>query len=175
MRLFLAVEIPEEQKKKLSQELRGLKEDYAQFRWVEPENFHLTLQFFGEFDDAKSITKRVEKAIFECKSSYMFVLNADILINDKILLYIAFKRDKELEDIVEKVQTEFGIPEFKFLPHMTIAKFKVPSKQQYWVLKKRLSEVDFDVEFPVKEIVLLETVHEGKKPIYQKVASFPLQ
>ena len=45
-RLFAGLEIPEAQRERL----RRLRGDLAGARWVEPDNFHLTLRFFGDVD-----------------------------------------------------------------------------------------------------------------------------
>ncbi len=48
MRLFVAVELPEEVRKVLHDGLGPLKRDQPPARWVRPEGMHVTLKFLGE-------------------------------------------------------------------------------------------------------------------------------
>ena len=47
-RLFTALEIPPE----VGQSLAMLRGGLPGARWIEPENYHLTLRFIGDIDDA---------------------------------------------------------------------------------------------------------------------------
>jgi 2'-5' RNA ligase len=48
MRLFIAVDLPEEVREVLRDELGPLKRDQPPARWVRPEGMHITLKFLGE-------------------------------------------------------------------------------------------------------------------------------
>ena len=62
----------------------------------------------------------------------------------------------------------------RFIPHLTIAKAKTPSKQQYLHLKKKLLKFPIDLNFPAKRIHLFESILKGPRPEYKKIAAFPL-
>jgi 2'-5' RNA ligase len=51
MRLFLAVELPENVKEILHRGLGTLKRDQPPARWVRPEGLHVTLKFLGELPE----------------------------------------------------------------------------------------------------------------------------
>ncbi|MGQ3684827.1 MAG: RNA 2',3'-cyclic phosphodiesterase [Candidatus Loosdrechtia sp.] len=53
VRLFVAVEIAEEIRKKLVELQNELKRADAEVGWVAPENFHITLKFIGTVDEEK--------------------------------------------------------------------------------------------------------------------------
>ena len=97
MRLFLAIDLPTASKKKLAEQLEKLMNDYTNFTWVPPENYHITLHFFGEINNVEKIKKKVEEAIFDVESFRLYSLGADLFIKNKILLYIYFKREKKAE------------------------------------------------------------------------------
>jgi 2'-5' RNA ligase len=61
MRLFVAVDLPEEVKGSLDAALEPLRSRLAPARWVRPEGFHLTLAFLGEV--APAFVPAVSKAL----------------------------------------------------------------------------------------------------------------
>ena len=68
-RLFTGLEIPTE----VSQTLSKMRGGLPGARWIDPENYHVTLRFIGDIDDASaheiaSILLRVDREPFELRS-----------------------------------------------------------------------------------------------------------
>lgn len=53
MRLFVALDIPDELRRAVADAVAPLKSIVPQARWARPESWHLTLKFIGEFPEAK--------------------------------------------------------------------------------------------------------------------------
>ncbi|MCX6900530.1 MAG: RNA 2',3'-cyclic phosphodiesterase [Verrucomicrobia bacterium] len=53
MRLFIAVDVSEEVRGAVAEQVTRLRQANADVGWVKPENFHLTLKFLGEAPDAQ--------------------------------------------------------------------------------------------------------------------------
>lgn len=178
MRLFLAIELPEIIKNQISQSITVVRREYPQFNWVPPENYHITIHFFGEIDDDVKIKEGISNVLFDRDRFYLYSNFVDLFINNKIVIYLDFRREKNLEKIAEDITGRFQQPEDihkkKFVPHLTLARYKIPSKQQYFVLKKRLAKLDIDIEFPVDKLVLYQSILTEEKPIYKKLEEFPL-
>ena len=175
MRLFLAIDLPTASKKKLAEQLEKLMNDYTNFTWVPPENYHITLYFFGEISNVEKIKKKVEEAIFDVESFRLYSIGADLFIKNKILLYIYFKREKKAEALESKIKNIFQIKDKKkFIPHLTIGRYKVPSKQQYINLKKKLNQLTITIDFPVNNVYLFQSNLSQGKSIYKKIATFRL-
>lgn len=175
MRLFLAIDLPVNIKKQLDNQLTEIKREYAYFNWVTQENFHITLLFFGETDQVEQIKKKIEEAIFDANSFNLYPLKASLFLKQKIVLYLSFRRQKTLEELVFKVKKAFQIKDMKkFIPHLTIARAKIPGKQQYFTLKKKLNQLPLEIDFPVKNIYLFQSILAGRKPVYKKITTFPL-
>ncbi len=51
MRTFIAIELPEEIKKRLKEIQAVLRKTGCDAKWVEPDNIHLTLKFLGEISE----------------------------------------------------------------------------------------------------------------------------
>ncbi|OGK11810.1 2'-5' RNA ligase [Candidatus Roizmanbacteria bacterium RIFCSPLOWO2_01_FULL_37_12] len=178
MRVFLAIELPLRVKRQLDAQISTLKKEYAVFNWVAKENFHITLIFFGEIrrgPELDKIKQKVEEASYDVNVFRLYSFGADLFLNSKIVLHINFKREKTLEELVSKIKNNLQIEDQKkFVPHLTIARYRVPSKQQYFHLKKKLQKLSIDIDLSVTKIHLFQSILEEQKPIYKKLASFPL-
>ncbi len=177
MRLFLAIEIPDEIKKQITKELAMLKNQYRDFKWIPEDNFHITVHFFGETDRCEEIKKRLSEILFDEESFSLYSSGIDLFIKGKITIYLDFLREKKLEKIEKDIRVVYGggdIKEVKFIPHLTLARCRVPSKQQYFVLKKRLQKIKTDVEFAVDKLSLFQSILNKERPEYKKLAEFPL-
>jgi len=177
MRLFLAIELPAKVQQKIGNYLKELRKNYPDFNWVVPENYHVTLYFFGETEKKEEIIKRIKKNIFDQESFHLYSGYLDLFMRKKIIIFLNFLREKKLEKLVKKINEEFYFDfsqQKKYLPHLTLARCRVPSKQQYFLLKKRLRKINIVADFPVKKITLFQSILSGKKPVYKKVHVFDL-
>lgn len=157
-----------------------LRRDYPSFAWVPPENLHVPLYFIGEVDESEvsDIQKQIEDELYDVPVTHLYSFGAEIYINKSITIFMTFQRAKHLEMISKRIMGLFAsdtqIKKFDFEPLVTLAKYKIPSKQQYLLLKKKLNRLRIDVEFPVKEIQLYESITRSKHPLYKKVGSVKL-
>lgn len=179
MRIFLAIDIPDTVKKKLDDQLSELKKDQPFLNWIPSKNYHITLQFYGEVDNVEKIKKRIENSVYDIPSFYMYSKGASLFIHHKIVLYIDFQRQKTLEELVSRIKPDADTPyhysqQYKYVPHLTIARYKIPSKQQYFHLKKKLEQLDIDVEFPVNKVTLYQSILQTQAPLYKKIDEFSL-
>ncbi|MBI4004645.1 RNA 2',3'-cyclic phosphodiesterase [Candidatus Roizmanbacteria bacterium] len=175
MRLFLAINLPEKVKRSLDLQIADIKREYRAFNWIPSENYHITLHFFGDVAPAARIAHILEELLYDMKSFYLYSHICDLFMNHKITLYVGFRRDRNLEIAVHTIKDYFNSKDTnKFVPHLTIARYKIPSKQQYLLLKKKLHAVPVELEFAVKKLTLFETIATTKKPTYTRVAEFTL-
>ena len=143
--------------------------------WVDPEDFHITVYFIGEVESTDYIKKIVEEATFETRPFQLFARGTDFFFGNKLTFYIDFHKEKMLYDMMEKLNEGFNDPNNKeIIPHLTIGRYKKPSKQQYLLIKKKIQNLLLDFEFSVNKIYLIESISKGKKPVYKKLAEFTL-
>lgn len=172
MRLFLAINIPQSVKKLIESQLAPFKKEYPQFEWTPTENYHITLHFFGHVENSKVILSKLEELLFDQERFYLYSLSADMFARKRITMYLNFRREKRLEEIAKRVKNEFYLPEQRierYVPHLTFARYRLPSKQQYFVMQKRLDKLEIDVSFLVKELFLFESILGRRNPIYKKI------
>ena len=116
--------------------------------------------------------------LFDRENFYLYSTTVDVFATQKLVIYLEFKREKRLEDVAELIKGNFDGNEYnerKFVPHLTLARGRRSSKQQYFALKKKLEKANIDISFKASKLVLFESILEGRKPIYKKLASFKLQ
>ncbi len=177
MRLFLAIEVPNNIKDKLDNQLKKLKKLYPQFNWVQKENFHITLYFFGERDDVDKIKKTINDLIWDQEEFYLYSFDLDVFVKNNLIVYLNFYREKKIENLVEIIKKRFLNHDFfvkKFIPHLTIARSSKSSKQQYFALKRYLKHNSIEISFLVDKIVLYQSILSNQRPIYKKLATFNL-
>jgi len=170
MRVFLAIDLPGKVKSDLENQLTEIKREYSMIDWIPSENYHVTINFFGEINNINKIVDRLKKIFFDKKTFYLYSIMAGLFINKKIVIYLNFRKEKELLSIERQISKE----KTGYIPHLTLARYRIPSKQQYFVLKKRIERLKIDISFPVKKIYLFQTLPHGKFPVYKKIAQFNL-
>jgi len=177
MNLFLAIEPPEEIKQLISEKLKVLKNTYKDFNWIEPKNYHLTIHYFGIVEERKELIKKIKDLIYDQKKLYLCTRGLDLFMRNKINIYVDFYRSKELETLEKTIHQGFNerdITGLNFVPHISVASCRIPSKQQYFLLKKKLENTEMDCEFAVEKLFLYESVLDNSAVNYQKLEEFSL-
>lgn len=131
-RLFTGVEIPPE----VGQALASLRGGLPGARWIDPENYHLTLRFIGDVDDTVAsevadILGRIRRGGFDLHmeglSSFGGRKPRAVVANvapERALLDV----QAEQERLMQRMGLE---PEGrKFMPHVTLARLRDSSSRQ---------------------------------------------
>ncbi len=174
-RLFTALEIPAD----LAFSLSLLRGGLPGARWVDPENYHITLRFIGDIDeptadDIADALGRVARPRFELSMQGLGAFGS----RKPHAVYAAVKPSpalKELQAEHERIVQRIGLePERRrFTPHVTLARFKTvrePDVAAYLALRG-----DFrTAPFPVGRFVLLSSrASKGGGP-YVMEEAYPL-
>jgi 2'-5' RNA ligase len=131
-RLFTALEIPPE----VGQSLAMLRGGLPGARWVEPENYHLTLRFIGDVDgalarDIASILTGVARSSFDVRLDGLSSFGG----RKPRAVVAAVGQSAPLHDLQsehERLMQRIGLePEGrKYMPHVTLARLRDTSSQQ---------------------------------------------
>lgn len=131
-RLFVALEIPGDIRKKITELREEAGQEISNHKWEPPEKFHLTLKFIGEVDD--NLVTPISGALnfledyepIKCRlTKFGFFLRKGI----PQILWIGLWVDGILFNIVEQLNdklTKFDIPAESrtFKPHLTLLRIK---------------------------------------------------
>ncbi len=194
MRLFIALDLDEEIRTRITRFLEGVQPFAAEARWVKPESLHVTLKFIGE---------QKEEAVPQIKEKLQAITAPTTAIHFRSygffptpksarVFWIGMQAGPELaalaHTIDEKV-SELGIEKESrpFSPHLTLARSPGGSgaphrkkedrpNQVFAILQKRLAvlpEPDFGQMAP-KEFFLYQSQLSPKGSRYTKLAQYPL-
>lgn len=170
MRLFIAVQVPEELRKKMAAIAKKL--DMEGIRPVKEDNMHITLRFIGEVPDEevgqiKEQLSSVKFEKFDCllKGTGTFP-NPDYVR----VVWAGIESGKKLEGLSGKInQALHGIPgDGKFSAHLTLARVKKKADLREFIAKHQ----DEFGTFTVDKFELVQSVLEPGGPRYTTVAVF---
>ncbi len=174
MRLFIAIQFPDEIKDSLYGLTQELKKNITRGRFTRRENFHLTLAFIGETKDLEHAVQAVDNAVSKGKIPPFRLhfggfgrfkgRNGDIFwvrVEPNPVL-------SELNKILvrELKYFEFYVDEKEFKPHLTLGR--------EIVLKKEYAAEDFEKIIPsmsmqVKGIGIMKSERPEGKLVYTEV------
>ena len=125
-RLFTGLEIPAD----IGQTLSNLRGGLPGARWIDPENYHVTLRFIGDIDgmaanEIASILFRINRKPFEVKLQGLPSFGGKK--PRAVVAAVAPSRPlMELQAELERLMQRFGLdPEGrKFMPHVTLARLR---------------------------------------------------
>ena len=131
MRLFVAIEIPDEVRRNLTQLVREFRTASPETKWVRPENLHVTLKFLGASDMEKS--EQVKSALSSIHSTQSVKLEfrgIGFFPNSKRprVLWIGIASSSNLSTLAAEMDSSlhklgFPLEDRKFTPHLTLARF----------------------------------------------------
>ena len=182
IRAFLAVDIDEDLKPKIYKIIKQFKNTDANIKYVELENLHLTLKFFGDIDT--NGLKLLKNAIINATSEFeSFKINIKgcgaFPNNDHIkVIWVGIDGDAIIKDLHKRLDEEFskiGIDkDRRFSTHLTIGRMK--SAKNKAKVKSTIEEFnDFEIgEMQVSSISLKKSTLTPQGPIYEDLEIFEL-
>jgi len=175
-RLFTGLEIPSDVGFALSLKRGGL---YCA-RWMDPENYHITLRFIGDVDHQTA--NEVTDALDRLANSEAFTLRLDHLGSfggDKPRALYAGLEDnttlRRLQAAQERVLQMLGLPPEgrKFTPHVSLARLRGTSAEEiarFIALSGRFQPL----EFPISRFVLFSSKDSVGGGPYLVEQTYPL-
>ncbi|HZK18036.1 MAG TPA: RNA 2',3'-cyclic phosphodiesterase [Clostridia bacterium] len=186
IRLFLAVNLPDEVKKNIS----GLRESLANVpldsTWVKEENLHLTIKFFGEVnvDLVSAIVATIQSATAAIVPFQISFSGLGYFPNSKRprIFWAGIKGQvNELVDLHKKLElalSPLGFPPEgrSYSPHLTI--FRLRSQRGVGLLKKVVGKKNKEnIELgnlTVNSVELMQSQLTPRGPVYTVIDSFRL-
>ncbi|WP_422484677.1 RNA 2',3'-cyclic phosphodiesterase [Gudongella sp. DL1XJH-153] len=174
MRLFICIELEEEQLDVVEKAKERLKIESRKGRFVKSEHTHLTLVFIGEVEDHRldDVIQAIEKISFKEFQLHMSGLGWFQKRSGKIY-WIGFERNEELLRLQKDLQGElkdqgFNLEKREYTPHVTIGR-NVKVKEDF--NPSTYTELIQGRCTRVKEIVLKKSENQDRKMIHTRLYS----
>lgn len=178
-RLFIGISIPKNLKKRIFQLVDKEYKDLP-VKWVQPNNFHLTLNFLGYVRDENipKVCQAIEKAAGNTEFFEIDFRRIDFGPNaiTKKMIWVTGEKSENLENLKFKLDMALGFfvrEKKKFIPHITLGRIR----SGMWSRLEREPPVerDFSFSLDVSSLELLESRFEKGKRIYYVLESFSLK
>lgn len=181
MRSFIAINLSDEIKNMIQDDIYKFKRRVYGVKWVDKNKLHLTLKFLGDIKKDKKVIKMLKEIKIE---------KFDILFNDNYgyfssrgtvkVLHLPIEKTSnllKLNSVVEEKMNLIGIKKEKreFFPHITIGRVK-RGRLKDSDLNEVYNDIkpDFD-KFKVCKFDLMKSELTHKGPIYSKIKEFELK
>jgi len=184
MRLFIAIEIPNDVKKAIGEVQSKLKKSGVDASWTRLEGIHLTLKFLGEVAESKvpDIMMAISDVVKGIYGFRIDVSSAGAFPNPKnarvAWMGVSGEIDKltNLQAAVEgaMIQKGFKREDRVFTPHLTLGRIKYIRFRDAWV--KMLEEIK-DIKLPtfdVHAVSLIKSDLQSSGAVYTVIGSVEL-
>ena len=182
LRAFLAIDID----KKLFPKIKDLQKEFettnANIKYVEIENIHFTLKFFGNINEKTidEISIAIENVLKEYEPMDIAIEGTGSFPSDDFIkvIWIGIKENPTLIDLMKKLDGEFKKLGFKkeknYSPHLTIGRMRSP-KNKKEVKEKIATFKNIEIgKMNIAKISLKKSELTPKGPIYSDLKTFNL-
>lgn len=164
MLVSCTIELPEEVKKQIEKETKMLFELHPEYLWYDVADYHISFYSWPnvESDLIDKLAEKLTALLFEQKPFVLYGFKYVVKIENHIDIVLKFQEDQHYRTLVTSV-AEFFSPELKpdVVPILPLARYKIPSKQQYSHLKNKLKYMETEVEIPVNALTLCKVTDFG--------------
>lgn len=184
IRIFLAVKIPKDLQDKVLEIQKQLKKQNPDVKWVEPENFHYNLKFFGHVtgSELNKIQQAVKKVIKKHEPFSIEIAGIGTFpspTSPRVIWLGTKKGTNEITDLANELDDEFSKSGFEaesrpFRPHLTLGRIRSTQNKQNLIKKIRDIEHINIGAFEVNEVVIFQSKLSRAGPTYVEHSKFRL-
>ena len=180
MRLFIAIDLPEDVRGALAELQRNLKSVGDSVRWVAPESVHLTLKFIGEAPEARVEEIDAALAALSWKPFTVFVRGLGFFPGSRSPRVLWAGLDAStMNELAQQIDTRMerlGFEKEKraFRPHLTLARAR-GSRIDASLVEAVSSYEDYDFgSFTVDRFHLFQSILKPSGAVYIKLKEYLL-
>jgi len=182
MRAFLAVEIDFRLINKILKVQETLKTADAQVKFVEGENLHFTLKFFGDIkqEQVQQIGNLTENRLENQKSFQMYIKGTGVFptMERPRVVWLGVEDPEEFSQLQQRLDEDWVRMGFRkersYMPHLTIGRVKGPRNREALIRKIKELELVEIGPLSVDKLVLKKSELTPVGPIYTDIQEFPL-
>jgi len=176
MRLFLGIELPQTERESLYKQLIPLIRKYPSFKWIHPDLYHATFQFFGEVEDTNKLIESIKTTLYDKKRFILYGNGLGMFQTAELVLHMIYLREKKIDEIVHSLEETYPtfVKQRTFVFHTCIARAPRSSKQQFFLLRKILEKTEIAISYPVNSLTLFASSKNSEGRKFIKIQEFPL-
>ncbi len=173
MRVFIAVEVPEEYKGKI----RKIQEEFSKLGNINlVKDYHCTLKFLGEITEkqageVREKLRKIKMKRFEARMQELGVFPNMNYIN---VIWIGLKgRVNELQSKIDSELQEMFPKDNRFSAHVTLGRVK--SVKDKKAIREKLGMDIKEMKFEVKEFKIIKSTLTQEGPEYETLETYSLE
>jgi 2'-5' RNA ligase len=183
LRTFLSLNINSTLKEKVSEIQEKIKKLFSVYpvKWESNDKFHLTIRFLGDVleNDIEKLVQDFNDAIFNFDKLLFFSDSIDCFPNKRhpnvIFLKLTEIDDNSLRmtDEIDRVILKYGIkPDKKFVPHITLGRFKRESRANIDnIILPGVEKINFEF----KSFYLMKSELDSRGARHFEIKEFPFK
>lgn len=167
MRLFIALNLPESEQRRIFEAARALREAEFPVKWLDPDRFHLTLKFLGEVRPEKvPVVEKVVKNVASETSPFPLTLGgfgAFPTIRRPRVLWVGAEPTPALRCLKQDIEWGLANHGFEretraFHPHITLGRAD-PQKGAgaFRGLDELAADLEYSAEIPLETVDLMRS------------------
>jgi len=189
-RIFIAINLPEDIKQKLSEYQKKIEELFTlhrseasgagPIRWTKQDNIHITLAFLGYIADEElvEVCKVVKEAVSKHSSFSINLFKICYGPTDKKpprMVWVIGEKSEEFASLKEDLDKSLAISEKRqFSPHITLGRIRKWEWQRIEPEERPEVDEEIDLRFLVNSIEIMESVLKKTGPEYTILESHNL-
>lgn len=174
MRIFFGIDFPQSVKAQLKREADRCERFCEKASFTDGDNYHLTLRFIGEIDPAMlAVFETVLKETADRVAPFSIHLSelGHFSKRGGHILFRGLRRERGLGGLVRNLDRAlknqgFPVEKMPFKPHVTLAR-RVRWKEDFQKMAKAVKLNDLEV--PVDQIVIMESVRVEGRLVYRPI------
>ena len=182
IRAFLAIDLDDDLKPKINNVIREFKQIDANIKYVDLQNLHFTLKFFGDIDTEgiDLLSSKIESVVKDFEPFNIKIKGCGAFPNKNRIkvIWVGLDEDEILKELHDKLDKEFNSIGFdldrKFSSHLTIGRMKsAKGKDKVKDTLEKYDDIDIG-SMEVTSIVLKKSTLTPQGPIYEDLIEFRL-
>ena len=182
IRAFLAIDLDDDLKPKINKIIREFKKIDANIKYVDLQNLHFTLKFFGDIDTEgiDVLAEKIENVVKDFDSFDIKIKGCGAFPNKNRIkvIWVGLDEDQILKELHDKLDKQFNSLGFdldkKFSSHLTIGRMRsAKGKNKVKSTIESFENVEIG-SMDVKSIVLKKSTLTPSGPIYEDLIEFKL-
>lgn len=185
MRLFIAINLPEDVRNTIHEQVAPLREEGYPVRWIEAENYHLTLKFLGPVreEQVPTVERVAERVAGETPAFSLEVhgVGAFPTIRRPRVLWVGITPTPPLRCLKQDMEWALAEHGFEretraFQPHITVGRVKSDDGAgAFRGLDERAGRLEISHSVPVASVEVMRSRRSRHGATYTVVSSSPLR